>query len=256
MRLLLFCFLSFSLILPAANKPAAKPVAKAAPKAAIRPTRAAALRKPAPTVVRYRSTTTRTPVRQAYSSRTKGRVNPRYARYSRYSRYPASRYRVVTHFRPVMSVPASDMPEDMVAPVENMTAADLQDSFYYRRPDGMIHYAIDIFRPIGSPLFAAVDGTIERLDPNPLGGLVVYLVDHDRRFRYYYAHLSRHEEGLTVGMSVKAGDVLGYCGDTGNAKGTSPHLHFQISNLAGAMVNPYPWLMNLTTRREEIAASE
>jgi murein DD-endopeptidase MepM/ murein hydrolase activator NlpD len=166
------------------------------------------------------------------------------------------RFRYVTNFRPVMAVSVLDMPEGMVAPLENLSDGELQDSFYYRRPDGMIHYAIDIFRPIGDRLLAVVDGTIERIDPNPLGGTVVYLVDQERRYRFYYAHLSRHEEGLTAGMAVRAGDVIGYVGDTGNAKGTPPHLHFQISSLAGAAVNPYPWLLSLTRREREDIASE
>ena len=87
-----------------------------------------------------------------------------------------SRYRYVSYFKPVLAVVSADLPE-MAPPLENLTARELQDSFYYRRPDGMIHYAIDIFRPIGEPLLAAVDGYVERIDPNPLGGNVVYLVD-------------------------------------------------------------------------------
>ena len=221
---------------PVRLAPVAKTVVKSAPKNAAK-------------------TPVKTPVKAVAYRASASRYVKTSARFSRFGpRNTRSRYRYVSYFKPVLAVVSADLPE-MAPPLENLTARELQDSFYYRRPDGMIHYAIDIFRPIGEPLLAAVDGYVERIDPNPLGGNVVYLVDEEKRFRFYYAHLERHAEGLYAGMPVKRGDVIGYVGDTGNAKGTQPHLHFQIANLAGAVVNPFPLLMDLV-RREESLPSE
>lgn len=242
MTVLLFATLLLAPLLPAAAK-----ASQRAPVPAKR-TLTAAKRPVAKRPAAVRTKTLRAPApRYAF----RGRL-PAY-RYSSRSRVRQP-YRIVTHFRPVLAVNSSDMPE-LASPLGNLAPRELQDSFYYRRPDGIIHYAIDIFRPIGEPLFAAVDGTIERLDPNPLGGNVVYIVDEERRFRFYYAHLSSHAPGLVAGMPIKRGELIGYVGDTGNAKGTQPHLHFQICNLAGSLVNPYPLLLDLA-RREDTLLSE
>jgi murein DD-endopeptidase MepM/ murein hydrolase activator NlpD len=58
--------------------------------------------------------------------------------------------------------------------------------------------------------------------------------------RHYYAHLDRFA-GVFAGMRVQAGTLLGYVGNSGNAKGTPPHLHYGIYTASGA-INPYPLL--------------
>ena len=144
-----------------------------------------------------------------------------------------------------------DLPP-MSAPLMNLEHAELADSFFHRRGRGL-HYAIDIMRPIGDPLYAVVDGVVQQLAWSPRGGRSVYLTDRDGQYRFFYCHLSKYADGLKAGDLVQRGDLIGYVGNTGNARYSAPHLHFEIVRLvkssATAMisrvVNPYPILRQL-----------
>lgn len=93
-------------------------------------------------------------------------------------------------------------------------------------PGWRLHQGTDIFAPLGTPVRAPVEGTI-RMTNGGLGGISTYVIQPDGGY-VYLTHLSGYPEGLTEGQQVKVGDVVGYVGNTGNARGTSPHLHFEI----------------------------
>lgn len=159
-----------------------------------------------------------------------------------------------------------ELPE-LAAPLEDLRLDELSDSFAYRRPDGLIHWGIDIFRPAGEPVFAVVDGYV-RLAENPLGGISAYVVNDTREFRFYYAHLDGYAAGLRDGAFVRRGELIGYVGNTGNARGTRPHLHFEVHLIAAWMMdeighfpkagvlNPCPLLRDLVRRETETLAAE
>lgn len=100
------------------------------------------------------------------------------------------------------------------------------------------HQGIDIGAARGTPALAADDGRVTRVGENPLGGRVVHL-DADSGLALYYAHLDRQQ--VRGGERVRRGDVVGRVGDTGNARGTTPHLHFEV-RAGGAEVDPAPWI--------------
>jgi murein DD-endopeptidase MepM/ murein hydrolase activator NlpD len=139
--------------------------------------------------------------------------------------------------------------DPIVMPVEGAKAADLHDNFAESRGTHK-HEAIDIMAPRGTPVVAAVDGTIEKLFTSKPGGLTIYEFDRERNYCYYYAHLDRYAEGLKEGQIVHRNDRLGYVGSTGDASAEAPHLHFSILRLGpekrwwvGSPINPYPLLL-------------
>ena len=123
-------------------------------------------------------------------------------------------------------------------PIDGLPARAVQSFFGAERDAGArVHQGVDIFAPKGTPAVAVVDG-IARPATNGLGGTVVWLHDPLAGRTFYYAHLDRWAiDGLT---RVRAGDVIGYVGSTGNARGTSPHLHFGIYE-RGA-IDPFPFI--------------
>jgi len=135
-------------------------------------------------------------------------------------------------------------------PVAGVQRADLKDTFADPRT-GHRHGALDIMAPRGTPVLAAVDGTIRKLFTSRAGGITIYEFDVPEAMNYYYAHLDRYADGLREGMKVKRGDVIGYVGSTGNAPAHAPHLHFAVSVLPstkewwkGEAIDPYPMLMS------------
>ena len=111
------------------------------------------------------------------------------------------------------------------------------DSWGFPRSGGRRHQGVDMFAEHGTPLLAVGDGVVRRVYSNRLGGLSIDFVDGDGN-RYYYAHLSA--ASATSGQRVRAGQVIGAVGQSGNARGTPPHLHWQFHPGGGAPVNPYP----------------
>jgi murein DD-endopeptidase MepM/ murein hydrolase activator NlpD len=103
------------------------------------------------------------------------------------------------------------------------------------------HQGTDILAPTGTPLFACERGLVARMGTDVLGGTKLWIKGESGTY-YYYAHLSAFAEGIHDGQLVEPGEIVGYVGDTGNARGGPPHLHFQVHPGGGAAVNPYPLL--------------
>lgn len=112
------------------------------------------------------------------------------------------------------------------------------DNFGDYRSGGRTHQGIDIFALRGTPVVAVMDGTIVTAGTQSLGGIVLRLRGRDGHV-YSYAHLDGYASGISEGSSVRAGQTIGYVGDTGNAKGGAPHLHFEIHPGGGAAIDPY-----------------
>jgi murein DD-endopeptidase MepM/ murein hydrolase activator NlpD len=134
-------------------------------------------------------------------------------------------------------------PQRVVVPVLGVSPHALTSSWGSPRSEGRHHEGIDIFARRGTPVVSATSGEVTRIGQDRLGGNVVWVAGEGLKL-YYYAHLDRFREGLTVGRRVAPGEQLGYVGTTGNAAGTPPHLHFGVYPLGNAFraVDPAPLL--------------
>ncbi len=103
------------------------------------------------------------------------------------------------------------------------------DTFGAARADvsGGWHHGDDIFAPLGAPILAVANGTVFSVGWNEVGGWRLWLRDQGGN-EFYYAHLSAYTSLAVNGRHVKAGQVLGFVGNTGDAQGTPFHLHFEV----------------------------
>jgi len=130
----------------------------------------------------------------------------------------------------------------LALPVEGVERARVADTWGQARSEGRSHEGTDIFAARGTPVYSATEGYVVRAGTNRLGGTIVFVVGPGG-IRYYYAHLERIADGMEFGTKVTRDTVLGFVGNTGNASGTPPHLHFGMYGRSGPE-NPYPLLVD------------
>lgn len=131
-----------------------------------------------------------------------------------------------------------------------LSAHTITAGWYYS--DGKLHRAIDLRAAVGTPVYAAEDGTVDWVQDwdgkstsgnQSYGNLVrIHHADYkgrrlQKRLQTLYAHLK--ESKVMYGQAVKEGELIGYSGNTGNSKG--PHLHFEV-RLDDMRCNPLNWL--------------
>ena len=121
------------------------------------------------------------------------------------------------------------------------------DTFGAARSDVSYHHGADIFGQLGQPLLAVTDGTVFSVGWNKIGGNRLWLLDEQGN-QFYYAHLSAFSTAAVNGARVKAGQVVGFMGNTGDAEGTPVHLHFEVHPVSflylgyDGAVDPTPYL--------------
>jgi murein DD-endopeptidase MepM/ murein hydrolase activator NlpD len=113
------------------------------------------------------------------------------------------------------------------------------DTWGAPRSGGRTHEGTDIFGARGGNVFAIVDGTVDWLTVGETSGLMLSLSGDDGN-TYWYMHLQ--DFVASEGQRVSAGEIIAHNGDTGNAQGTSPHIHFEYHPGGGGPINPYPLL--------------
>lgn len=137
-------------------------------------------------------------------------------------------------------------PEGWVHPVAGQNEWS-RGSFLYQRTASQrsagktpVHEGIDIYAAKGTPILSPINGTVVSAGHGKNGGYYAKIKGDDG-VTYYFAHMAT-DARVGKGDTVRAGYHIGYVGNSGNAKGTSPHLHFTMKNEQGQLVNPSNYL--------------
>ncbi len=127
------------------------------------------------------------------------------------------------------------IPQHLKMPVAGAGPSSYNPNSYWYYPWGksVTHKGVDIFAKKGTPIHAATSGIVMFCGDLPLGGHALIILGPKWRM-HYYAHL---DTILTSRFSfVTPESIIAKVGDSGNAKGKPPHLHYVITTLV-----PYPW---------------
>ncbi|MEZ4385479.1 MAG: peptidoglycan DD-metalloendopeptidase family protein [Nannocystaceae bacterium] len=131
-----------------------------------------------------------------------------------------------------------DVAPSLPFPVVGKDGRAIQSRFGAPRSGGRRrHHGVDIFAARGTATVAVIDGVV-RQGRGRRGGNFIWVEDETRGIRLYYAHLS--QVFVHTGQRVRAGEIIGRVGTTGNAATTAPHLHFGV--YARRPVDPAPFL--------------
>jgi murein DD-endopeptidase MepM/ murein hydrolase activator NlpD len=149
--------------------------------------------------------------------------------------FPVLRHPIV-----LLSLLTSPPPSTLEIPVMGVQKSQIPDSWGAPRSEGRSHKGVDIFATRGTPVLSATGGIVLRVGTNRLGGQVVNVLGPGRQV-HYYAHLDRYG-AFKPGDVVYRGNILGYVGNTGNARATPPHLHYGVYDPGRGAVNPWPLL--------------
>ena len=125
-----------------------------------------------------------------------------------------------------------------VFPVQGLCS--YENTWHAPRGNGRKHLGVDIIAKEGNLLYAVADGTITKLyteASDKLAGNGVRLTMADGTY-FFYGHMQKIADGMTIGTKVKAGQVVGYLGKTGGT--TTPHLHLEVHPLGGEAIDPTP----------------
>jgi hypothetical protein len=137
-------------------------------------------------------------------------------------------------------------------------AVAYRDDFGDARSDGPPHPGNDLLAPRKALALAAESGTVEFWTTSATAGCMLYL-HGDSGTTYVYIHLNNdlgtgndnkgscvpgvaYAPGLVDGARVAAGEPVGFVGDSGDANGLHPHLHFEVHPRDGKAVDPFPYL--------------
>ena len=134
------------------------------------------------------------------------------------------------------------LPESPVIQVRGATARDWNPASFWYEPWGRsgVHKGVDIFAPRGTAVVAPTYGIVVFRGNIQMGGNVLLVLGPKLRF-HYFAHLD--SASVHAGSLVWNNRVIGFVGDTGNARGKTPHLHYTVLTIV-----PYPWRIDRSSQ--------
>lgn len=131
---------------------------------------------------------------------------------------------------------------------------DFSDTWGESRVGGRAHNGIDIIAPRGELIVSPSKAVVTKVGRDNKGGNYVITANPGGE-QFYYAHLDAAAEDLATGDVLGPGDLIGYVGNTGNARGRSPHLHFGVY-YKGLARNPFPRFIREFSAEEKLTALE
>jgi murein DD-endopeptidase MepM/ murein hydrolase activator NlpD len=134
------------------------------------------------------------------------------------------------------------IPEPKIIPVQGATETDWNKDTFWYEPWGSsgVHKGVDIFAPKGRSVIASTNLLVLYRGSFKKGGRVIVALGPKWR-AHYFAHLDSIDNG--AGIFISAGSKIGTVGDSGNAKGKPPHLHYSLASLI-----PRPWAIDGSTQ--------
>jgi murein DD-endopeptidase MepM/ murein hydrolase activator NlpD len=119
-------------------------------------------------------------------------------------------------------------------------------SWGFSRSGGRLHQGNDLMAARHTPLVAVTNGVVSAVNASDggLGGRTIWL-ESDTGATFYYAHLESIATGIEEGDRVSAGTLIGTVGNSGNARGSGTHLHFEIHPSGSGAMDPYPILVQV-----------
>lgn len=140
-----------------------------------------------------------------------------------------------------MQLMQTPLPDQLPVPVHGIKPQQITDSWGAARDQGRSHQGVDIFAKRGTPVYSTTDGLVSSVGQSTLGGRIVWVLGPDMS-RHYYAHLESYGP-YKEGDWIQAGAVIGFVGNSGNARTTPTHLHYGIYLKGQGAINPYPYLV-------------
>lgn len=131
-----------------------------------------------------------------------------------------------------------------------ITPENLTRNFGDPRGDGRIHEGLDIMAPQDAPIVTPTDAVVIRVGTGASAGNYVYTANPGGE-TFAYLHLSSFAPNIQEGDEIKKGALIGYVGDTGNAVGGAPHLHFEIRDNNG-FIDPFTRLARIFPLADKI----
>jgi murein DD-endopeptidase MepM/ murein hydrolase activator NlpD len=169
---------------------------------------------------------------------------------------------------PARRAQADTAPPFMLEFPQDSEVTVFSSTFGASRSGGRRHHGNDLMAPKLTPVYAAGDGVVTRIDTSGSAGRYIE-IDHGAGWLTRYMHLNNDDPGtdngsadwsltlvpgLVVGSPVQAGQQVAYVGDSGNAEWTGSHTHFELA-FEGRAINPYEYLKVAYTRAQEMKAA-
>lgn len=164
---------------------------------------------------------------------------------------------------PAEAATRSEPPFEVLFPQET-SETHFSSTYGARRSGGRRHKGNDLMAPRMTEVYAVADGVVVKVGTSRLAGRNV-TVAHAEGWTSHYVHLNNDNigtddgdapwtltlaPGVEEGMSVEAGQLIGWVGDSGNAEWTAPHTHFELRR-EGVAINPYPLLRNAFQKAQQ-----